>query len=197
MRKFFGLLFAMICIVGGCYLMYVGLIQPLTDEDASAQLENIPKQLLLPCEVFEPGKYIEIEGVEILYNGKHFLVTNNRTDMVRVLCSIVGVKNDGTHVTIQFASFVGVDKTQFERDKSENGWAIEQYTNLIRQGETLEAKLTVVDFDELDSSYPKNDIDSDGYLDIVFTISPQLNETLIQSSSDDFKSEVYKIKDKE
>lgn len=155
---------------------------------------EIVKKPLYPNEVFEPGKYIDVEGVQILYDGNLFLVQNNRTDMVRVLCSIVGVKKDGTYDTIQLASFVGVDKTQYEKDKTENGWAIEQYTNLIRPNETLEAKLEVFDFNKSNSGYPKNDIDDDGYLDIVFTVSPQVDEKTITTSTDDYKSKTYKIK---
>ena len=155
----------------------------------------MPKEPLSPSEVFEAGKYIDVEGVEILYNGKSFLVTNNRTDLVRVSCSIVGVKKDGTYDTIQIPSFGGVDKTRYERDKSENGWAIEQLTNLIRPDETLDAKLEIFDFNKADSSYPKNDIDEDGYLDIMFTISPQVDETSIMVSTNDIESEIYKIKE--
>lgn len=197
MRKYKGviapLILGIISIIVGCYAVFNGVLPRSDDGKAMAQSDNIPKQLLSPGEVFEPGKYIEADGVEILYDGEHFLVTNNRTDLVRVLCSIVGVKNDGTYVTIQLTSFVGVDETQYERDKSDNGWAIERPTNLIRPGETLEASLTIFDFNEVDSSYPKNDVDNDGYLDIMFTISPQLDETSIRSSSDDFKSEIYKF----
>lgn len=155
---------------------------------------KVEKQLLYPGEVFETGKFIDVEGVQISYDGTTFFVQNNRTNMVRILCSIVGVKKDGTYDTIQLASFVGIDKTQYEKDKLENGWAIEQYTNLIRPNETLEAKLEVFDFNNANSDYPKNDIDNDGYLDIMFTISPQEDEKTIMTSTDDYKSETYKIK---
>ena len=196
MKKLIGLIVSILLIMMGCCLIYKGAVKPHIDnKKALEQFDNIPKQTLSAGGVFEPGKYIEIDGVEILYNGKSFLVKNNRTDMVRVLCSIVGAKKDGTYDTIQFASFVGVDKTQYEKDKADNGWAIEQYTNLIRPNETLDAKLEIFDFNDADSSYPKNDIDGDGYLDIVFTISPQKDETSITSSSNDFKSEIYKIKE--
>lgn len=185
-------IFAIMLIAVSVFWVYYGTI----GEKTITQQNNVTKQLLLPGEVFEPGKYIEVDGIEILYDGKHFLLTNNRTDMVRVLCSIVGVKKDGSYVTIQYPSFVGVDKTQYDKDKSENGWAIEQYTNLIRPSETLEATLTIYDFNNIDSDYPKNDIDGDGYLDILFTISPQLSETAIQASSNDVMSDIYKTKEK-
>ena len=196
MKRLIGLIFSVLMIVVGGYLIYNGAIQPLVDnEKALEQLDNIPKEKLSAGGIFEPGKYIEIDGVEILYNGKSFLVKNNRTDMVRILCSIVGTKRDGTYDTIQIPSFGGVDKTLYEKDKADNGWAIGQFTNLIRPNETLDAKLEVFDFNDADSSYPKIDIDGDGYLDIVFTISPQKDETSIRSSSNDFKSEIYKIKE--
>lgn len=196
MKKFIGLVFSIFLIILGCYLMYSGAIKPHLDNTKSLEHSNdIIKQELSPGEVFEYGKYIEVDGVEILYNGESFLVKNNREDMVRVLCSIVGVKKDGTCDTIQLASFVGVDKTLYERDKSENGWAIEKPTNLIRPNETLAATLTVFDFNDADSSYPKNDIDEDGYIDLMFTISPQSDETSVTVSSNDTKSDIYKIKD--
>ena len=195
MKRAIGLVFSIILIVVGCYLMYDGAVKPyIENKRALEQFDTTSKQLLSPGEVFEVGKYIEVDGVEILYNGKSFLVTSNRDDFVRVTCSIVGVKNDGTYDTIQLPGFGGVDKTQYERDKSENGWAIEKTTNLIRPNETLDAKLTIFDFNDADSSYPKNDIDGDGYIDIVFTVHPQPDETSIVVSSNDVASETYKIK---
>ena len=195
MKRAIGLVFSIILIVVGCYLMYDGAVKPyIENKRALGQFDTTSKQLLSPGEVFEAGKYIEVDGVEILYNGKSFLVTSNRDDFVRVTCSIVGVKNDGTYDTIQLPGFGGVDKTQYERDKSENGWAIEKTTNLIRPNETLDAKLTIFDFNDADSSYPKNDIDEDGYIDIVFTVHPQPDETSIVVSSNDVASETYKIK---
>ena len=193
MKKFFTGLFIIALFVFGVYLMVDG-ISGIIGDKVDTTIEN--KTLLNPGESFEKGKYIEIEGVEILYNGKSFLVQNKRSDIVRVTCSIVGVKKDGTYETIQIASFSGVDETQYERDKAENGWAVKKNTNMIRPNETLEASLTYYDFNKTDSSYPPNDVDDDGYIDIVFTISPQTDETTIISSTDDFKSETYKLKDK-
>lgn len=195
MKKFLGVIVAIIMLICGGYLIYKGGIKPYIENGDKNKWDNVTKELLLPGGVFEPGNYIEVDGVEILYTGEYFLVKNNRTDLVRVSCTIVGVKKDGTYDTIQTPSFVGVDKTQYEKDKAENGWAIKHYTNLVRPDETLEAYLTVYDFSKADSSYPKNDIDGDGYLDILFTISPQLDETSITVSTKDVKSEIYKIKD--
>ena len=196
MKKVLGFIFSMCLIIAGVYQIYGTVIKPyIENEEILEQFNNAPREQLSRGEVFEPGKYIEVDGVEILYNGKSFLVTNNRGDMVRVTCSIVGVKKDGTYDTIQLPSFSGVDKTQYERDKSENGWAIEKHTNLIRPNETLDATLTIFDFNEADSSYPETDIDEDGYLDIVFTIHPQTDETSIKVSTNDVESEIYKIKE--
>ena len=190
MKKIISWIFAISLILFGGYMIYDGAIKPYIENGKKEQWDGVTKQLLLPGEVFEPGKYIEVDGVEILYNGKSFLVKNNRTDLVRVSCSIVGVKADGKYDTIQYPSFTGVDKTRYDKDKAENGWAIEHYTNLIRPNETLDAYLTIYDFGDV-----KNDIDGDGYLDIVFTISPQLDETSITTSTNDAKSEIYKMKD--
>ena len=196
MKKFLGLICSITIVVVGCYLIYDSAIKPyLNNKEDSVQFDNISKQPLSPGEVFEPGNYIDVEGVEILYNGKSFLVTNNRTDLVRVTCSVVGVKKNGTYDTIQRPSFGGVDETLYKREKAENGWAIEQLTNLIRPDETLDAKLEIFDFNKADSSYPKNDIDEDGYLDILFTIHPQKDETSVMVSTKDIESEIYKIKE--
>lgn len=195
MKKFLGLLCSITMIVVGCYLIYDGAIKPYLDnKDDSVQFDNISKQPLSPGEVFEPGKYIEVSGVEFLYNGKSFLVTNNRTDMVRVTCSIVGVKKNGTYDTIQIPSFGGADETLYKREKEENGWAIEKFTNLIRPDETLNAELEIFDFNDFDSEYPENDVDGDGYLDIMFTIHPQKDETSVMTSTKDIDSEIYKLK---
>ena len=194
MKKLFGLMLSLMLIVVGCYLIYDSGIRPLIENKQTVEpYDNLTKELLSPGEVFKQGSFIEVDGVEILYDGQYFLVTNNRTDLVRISCSVVGVKKDGTYDTIQLASFVGVDKTQYERDKSENGWAIKKDTNLIRPNETLNAVFEAFDFNKADSDYPKNDIDEDGYLDILFTISPQKDETSVTVSSNDIKSKIYKI----
>lgn len=196
MKKFLGLLCSITMIAVGCYLIYDGAIKPYLDnKDDSVQFDNISKQPLSPGEAFEPGKYIEVSGVEILYNGKSFLVTNNRTGMVRVTCSIVGVKKNGTYDTIQIPSFGGVDETLYKREKEENGWAIKKPTNLIRPNETLNAELEIFDFNDFDSEYPENDVDGDGYLDIMFTVHPQKDETSVMTSTKDIDSEIYKLKE--
>lgn len=83
---------------------------------------------------------------------------------------------------------------QYDSDFQENGWAIEKNTNLVRPSEILQAVLdtsTYVSFGEVS---PQIDVDNDGFLDVVFTISPQVDENQITTSTDDPKSDVYKIK---
>lgn len=194
MKKVVSLIVLIAVAAAGLYMFIGGMSGMMGNDKGAVDTTIETKTLLNPGEVFEKGNYILADGVEILYNGKSFLVTNNRTDMVRVLYSIVGVKKDGTYDVIQLSGLSGVDKTQYERDKTENGWAIEKLTNLVRPGETLEAEFEAFDFNSADSEYPKNDIDEDGYLDIVFTVCPQIDETTVKTSTNDYKSEVYKIK---
>lgn len=195
MKKFLKGICSVLMIVVGGYLIYHGMIQPLINNDKEiVEFDDFLKQELSPGEIFETGKYINVEGVEILYNGKTFLVTNNRADMVRITCKIVGVKKDGTYDTIQVPSFGGPDETLYEREKAENGWAIKKATNLIRPSETLDATLDIFDFNNFDSEYPENDIDNDGFVDILFMISPQKDEKSIMVSTNDIESKIYKIK---
>lgn len=163
------------------------------DNESNNQIPQ-PERQLNPGEAFEENSYIDIADVRIIYNGKNFYVHNNRNGIIRINCSVVGVKKDGTYDTLQIADFGGEDKAQYEKDMRENGWAIEKHTNVVRPGETLVAALNAFDFSSVDNSYPENDIDNDGYLDIVFTIRPQENEDQVVVSSDDPVSSVYKIK---
>lgn len=169
----------------------------ISDKDDNIEPNNqLPKaeRMLNAGEAFEANTYIDLADVRIIYNGTNFFVQNNRSDIIRINCSVVGIKQDGTYDTIQLADFGGEDKTQYEKDMRENGWAIEQHTNVVRPGETLVATLNAFDFSSVDEAYPQNDIDNDGYLDIVFTIRPQENEEQVVVSSDDPVSSVYKIK---
>ena len=154
------------------------------------------KHLILPNDVFQAGSYIYFEDVEILYDGESFSVRNDRSDIIRITAQVVGVKADGTHETIEVPSFSGVDKTQYEKDLAENGWAIEHPTNMVRPGETLTAAMSIYDFSTLGDEYPKADIDGDGYYDITFTIHPQTSESEINVATSDSESEVYRMKAK-
>jgi hypothetical protein len=162
-----------------------------SDESVTQDQPEITAYLLEPGEVFEPGGYIEIENVQILYDGENFTIQNNREDIIRVSSCIVGVKRDGTYDPLQWPAFGGVDKAKYEKDLEENGWAVERGTNMVRPGESLVATMTIFDFG---SDYPDPDIDKDGYYDVVFTISPQTDEGAVSASTDDPESEIYKLK---
>lgn len=155
---------------------------------------NGEKHIITKGEVFQKGSYINVSNVEILFNGETFEVTNNRSDIIRITVQIVGVKADGSYEMLQTPAFSGVDKTKYEKDMRENGWAIESHTNMVRPGETLDATMSVFDFSVFSEGYPDADIDGDGYYDLTFTISPQTNESTISASTDDPVSDVYKIK---
>lgn len=152
------------------------------------------KHLLEPGGIFDDGAFIIVNGVEFEYNGEQFVVRNNWDRIVRISASVVGVKSDGSYETLQTPSFAWVDETKYEKDLQENGWAVEQTTNMVRPGERVLATLSVFDFNSMDESYPKADIDEDGYYDIVFTVSPQPDENTIVTSTSDPVSDVYKIK---
>nr|DAK67858.1 MAG TPA: protein of unknown function (DUF4969) [Caudoviricetes sp.] len=152
------------------------------------------KHLLEPGGVFDRGAYITVSDVEIEYNGEQFSVKNNGDRIVRISVSIVGVKTDGPYEILQIPSFVWGDGIQNEKNLQENGWAVEQATNMVRPGERVLATLSVFDFNSMDENYPKADIDEDGYYDIVFTVSPQPDENTIVTSTSDPVSDVYKIK---
>ena len=134
--------------------------------------------------------YILLEDVEFYYDGTEFTITNRRDDEVMFMAEIVGVKKDGSHELIGIPAFYGVDEVQYEKDLAENGWAIQKTTNRVQPGESLNAKMTIVDFGK---DYPAWDIDGDGYYDVIFTIHPQRNETTTVVSSDYPESAVYRL----
>lgn len=148
---------------------------------------NGEKHLIKPGEVFQKGSYIYFENVEILYDGEMFLIRNDRDDIIRITEAVVGIKTDGTYEILQSGGPYGIDKTRYEKDLAENGWAIEHSTNMVRPGETLEATATIFDFGQ------DLDVDSDGYYDIMFTISPQKSEDMISFSSTDPQTKTYKF----
>ena len=152
------------------------------------------ERLLKSGDVFEKNSYIDVSGVRFLYDGKMFSVHNSNSFPVRLTYTIVGLKNNGTFDRISMSALSGVDKVKYEKDLSENGWAIEQYTNFVSANETLEAKLELNEFLYFNEEFPSNDIDEDGYIDFYFTVSPQQNEEQIITSTDDPISEIYKIK---
>lgn len=151
------------------------------------------KTLIHSGEIFTKGSYIDVGGVEFFYNGEEFEVTNNRSDMVRISVDIVGVKADGSYEWICSPGFGGIDKYQYEKDLAENGWAIEKSTDLVRPGETMETTLFIVDFSDVIEGSPANDIDGDGYYDIVFSIRTVQTEDIFDFSGETIKSDAYQL----
>lgn len=153
-------------------------------------IHNGERYAMDPQDVFEAGGYIELDGVEITYDGENFLVKNGRDDHVIVVAHVVGMKADGTYQFLQAAIFGGPDEIKYAQDLAENGWAVMEQTNMVRPGETLTAAITIFDsvFDT------KADVDGDGYYDIIFIIYPQESETSSSFSTDAPESEVYRLK---
>ncbi len=184
------IIIVILLVLSGCSLSVKRNSNDESDFNKSAKAEK----LLNSGDVFEKNSYIDVSGVRFLYDGKMFLVHNSNTFPVRLTYTIVGVKNDGSFDKISMSALSGVDKVKYEKDLSENGWAIEQYTNLVRANETLEASLELTEFLYFNEEFPSNDIDDDGYIDFYFTVSPQQNEEQIITSTDDTVSEIYRIK---
>lgn len=184
-------------VIGGCLLWY-GSSNTFELKNSKRTFEEklapINPTLIKPMGTFEENTFIDVADVRISYDGNYFFVHNNRADIVRITCDVVGVKNDGTYETLQTIGFYGTDRMQYDRDFQENGWAVEKNTNLVRPGEILQAVLDTSTFVSLNGNVSQTDVDNDGYLDILFMISPQVGENQITSSTDDPKSDVYKIK---
>ena len=168
------------------------LVVLLTMSGCEAATKEAPTQqtehyLLERGGVFEPESYIEVSGVTILYDGDFtFTATNNSDDAYAIVPFIVGVKKDGTHELLQSLSFGGVDNEQYEKDMSDNGWAVPQWTNVIGPEESISCQITVFDFGE---DLPEPDIDGDGYYDLIFTTVKQSDEF----SVDNAESAVYRL----
>lgn len=159
------------------------------NEDVSTQYVN--PIMLSPGDIIVKNSFIVFEGVTILNTGEHFEVTNNREDIIRMSYNIIGTKKDGSYEILATAWVSGPDMTTYNKDLEENGWAIKHYTNMIRPGETLYANIDIIDIGFQD--LPSYDVDKDGYYDIKFVISPQVDENTIIVSSDDPKSETYRL----
>ena len=168
----------------------VSALEPSDVVNLSDSEEMDKKVLLSPGEEMVARSYILLEDVEFYYDGTEFTITNRRDDEVMFMAEIVGVKKDGSHELIGIPAFYGVDEVQYEKDLAENGWAIQKTTNRVQPGESLNAKMTIVDFGK---DYPAWDIDGDGYYDVIFTIHPQRNETTTVVSSDYPESAVYRL----
>lgn len=162
------------------------------EQTTVAQTTQIQWHKIPAKEVFDVGGYIECEGVKIGYKGNNAFFIDNTTDTIYgIQCSVYGIKKDGTAEWIGTPSFTGVDKATYDKEKAENGWAIEKTTNIVRPHESLEMTLAIYD---LGSDFPAWDIDGDGYYDISFTIRPQEDEDHWSFSSDDPQTDYYKLR---
>lgn len=192
MKKVITSILCVVLIVAGVCLLYKGL------SDSKKQTTNnsvpINPTQLEPMGVFEKNTFIEVADVNISYNGDYFFVRNKRSDSVRITCHIVGVKNDGSYETLETIGFYGKDITQYNNDYQENSWAVEKNTNLVRANETLQAVLDTNSFISFGKVSPQIDVDNDGYLDLIFRISPQTDDEQIMTSTDDPVSDIYRIK---
>lgn len=159
----------------------------------SSTEQSAEKHVITEGQIFQNGSYIYFEDVEILFNDGVFSVRNDRTDDIIITMQVVGVKADGTITLLQMPAFSGIDQAQYEKDLAENGWAVEEYTNRVRAGETLNAVATIFDFSS-SGDYPAPDVDGDGYYDIIFCIHPQESADGITVSTDDPESAIYKLK---
>lgn len=201
-KKIFSAVLSVVLMIAGGYFLFNGLSDTMGSKNKTntSESKSAPTNptLLLPGEVFNENTYIEVSNVLISYNGENFFVQSNRTDSIRITCSVVGMKNDGTYDILQVIGFYGADEVQYDKDLQENGWASKKNTNLVRAGETLKFELDTNTFVRFDSNNEplERDVDNDGYWDIQFTISPQLDEDQIITSTDDPKSEVYKINER-
>lgn len=165
---------------------------------------NGEKHLLSPGQVFDAGGYALVDGIELLFDGEKFFVTNNTDDYAWVYWDIVGVKKDGSYDDIASGIFSGVDKERYQKDYNENGWAIEQVKTVIDPKETMDTLSSSFDISYFSSSFISEwlgtdiDIDGDGYYDVVFRVHKQKDKENLWFSSDkpDVKSEIYKIKAK-
>lgn len=106
-------------------------------------------------------------------------------------CGIYGAKKDGTYEFLGMPAFYGIDKEQYNKDKEENGWAVEHTINRLSPKQSLTMKMEIYDFGDIPF-----DVDGDGYYDIRFTVSEQSSETGVRVSTDDYQTECYKLKAK-
>ena len=150
---------------------------------------------LLNGEEFTKGDFIVLDNTKITYNGENFIVENNNDKDIIITCSFYGKKKNGTYELIGTPAFYGIDKTQYKKDKEENGWAIEKTTNRVRANEKLVMEMELFDFGAVIEDFSW-DIDKDGYYDISFTISKQHDPDKITVSTNDKESEYYKLKAK-
>ncbi len=186
------------CLIALCVpICIIILFFALTSNDSESSKEittqkSITEEKISSNEVFEIGSYIMADGLKIKYEGNYSFSVKNTTDkFLRLSCSFYGEKKDGTYEWLGMPAFYGIDKERYNEDKEENGWAIEHTTNLIRPKKSLKMEMEIYDFGEVPF-----DVDEDGYYDIRFTVSPQKNETSVQTSTSDYETAYYRLKAK-
>ncbi|MEA4921574.1 MAG: hypothetical protein VB078_11745 [Clostridiaceae bacterium] len=183
MKKTINNILLLLLIFGGIFYLYFG--------EKETEIEDLTPYQIEVGGIFNPGAYIEISNVQIMYNGNNsFTATNNGEQIMMITVNVVGVKSDGTNELIECIPFGGVDEVQYENDKVANGWAIQQYTNKVRPKDSLTSTVEVFDFGH---GSPKPDIDNDGYYDLTFLFSPQDSMDSIHVSTDDPEAGPYKL----
>lgn len=146
----------------------------------SSTFSEEEKLLLSKGDVIKANSYTDLDGVEFLFDGTYFQITNTRENAVTIQANVYGAKADGTYQFLGCPAFYGIDWEQYEKDKSENGWAWEETTNEVSPGEVLCAAMT--------SFFSEMDVEEDGYYDISFVIHPEENDPWAENpESDVFK----------
>lgn len=156
---------------------------------------NGERHLLSPGQVIDAGGYIVLDGVEFLYDGEKFIVTNNRDDYILPYWDVVGVKKDGTHEDLLTGMLYGIDTDKYQKDYEENGWAVEHTKTFVKPGERMESMKSSFDTSSFMLFDVDADVDKDGYYDIVFRIIPQKDgENFVFSTENPgSESDVYRI----
>lgn len=160
----------------------------------SVYWDNATKSVIIgtelsPGDSFSKGDFIIVEDIKITYDDEKFLIENNSDTDIIITCSFYGKKKDDSYEFLGIPAFYGIDETQYEKDKEENGWAIKHRTNRVKSNEKLVMQMEIYDFG--DFSW---DIDKDGYHDISFNISKQYDENRTTVSTNDLKSGYYRLK---
>jgi len=111
--------------------------------------------------------YFEKDFGFIKKTGDNFIITNHNLFDVDVMYDIIGIKNDGTDVSLSSGFFSGIDKVQYEKDYKDNGWAVENNTIIVRSNNSLES---FIEFTNYFISKDDLDVNKDGYYDIRFKV---------------------------
>lgn len=151
----------------------------------SAENAEVEKVELSAGDVIERGSYTNIDGVEFLYDGKQFQITNGRDDSIVFMAFVYGKRADGTYKFLGTPAFYAIDVEQYEEDLEKDGWATEEATNRIRPGGSATAIMNCFS--------SEMDVDKDGYYDISLVINP-INSDGSMSSEYAIESGVFLLK---